>query len=111
MANVAAQRPCVIVDEKLNFAIDMRPLLRSGELLTGTPDIIEEGGTDLTFSSESRNVVVEEILLEDVPVDQAVLFHAVGFVAAKVYSLLITVTTNATPTPTRKGRIKFPVVA
>lgn len=112
MANTAAQRPCAIVGEEINFAIDMRPLLREGELLSGTPTVIEEGGgSDLTISNESRNIAVEEILKEDVPIDQAVLFHVVGFVADTAYSLLITVTTGAIPTPTRKGRIKFPAVA
>lgn len=107
-STAAAQRPIALVGEKPNFAADMRPKLQNGELITGTPTVTDIDGTgDLTITSISRNnSATIECVNDTVPIDSAVKFHVEGFIADKVYNLMVTIVTDAGAT--RKQKIILP---
>lgn len=103
MATQQSNRPVALVDEKVNFAFDMRPKLQNGELITGDPLVEELAGTsDLTISNIARNSAATiEVLNEDVPIDMGVTCHILGWVAGKVYRIKVTVVTDASVPATR----------
>ena len=81
-------------------AMDFTPLLRSGELLTGTPTVVETGGTShLTISDVGLNSSTVSINGSDVPANGAVQALIAGGSAGK-YTFKITACTDSTPAQT-----------
>lgn len=111
MARQQSKRPVVLVGEEANFAFDMRPKLQNGELITGTPTVVELTGTgdDLTITNKVRNsTATVDVENDDVPIDMAVTCFITGWVAGKVYRLLVTVVTDAPDPATRKDIFHVP---
>lgn len=70
--------------------------LRTGELLTGTPTVVEVNTTALTLDNKAINTAAVEILGEQVAIGKAVQFRVAGGATGRTYSVTITVSTNAT---------------
>lgn len=100
MSHTATQRPDVAAGETRNAAIDFSGKLDSGELLTGTPTVVDnnpESPEELTIGSVSVNTVALTIDGQSVAIGEAVQWSASGFVSGKSYTFKITATTDATP--------------
>lgn len=98
--STAAQRHSKTVSEVRNVSVDMRGALDAGELLTGTPTIVEVTSTDLTLDNKRVNtgsVTINQVVCI---AGQAVQFRVAGGVASSAYTIRITVGTNATPAQT-----------
>lgn len=100
--NVAPQRPHKSETGIRNASISFFGYLDTGELLTGTPLVVEVGGTnDLTFSSIRINTA--DIVINDfvVVAGQAVLVSiANGLQSNSPYKIKITVSTSAATSQT-----------
>ncbi len=94
-----------------NVAISFVGLLDVGELLTGTPTILEVTTTDLTLTSKVVNTAQLTLSGKTVPVGEAIQFHVTGGTANTTYSILITTITDATPAQTLPLTIKLRVKA
>ena len=81
--------------------------LDPGELLTGSPTVVELTPTGLTIDNKSVNAVEVNVLDEAVAIGKAVLFRVAGQVAGKVYTIRITVSTNSTPSRTIVRDLEF----
>ena len=90
------QRPKISAGETEVGSIDFQDLLDSGELLTGTPTIVEVTTTALTLSNKVVNTAALTIDGRAVAIGKAVQFKTVGQVAGVTYRIRITVTTDAT---------------
>ena len=112
MAGITAlELPCKSVSENVNCAVSFVNLLDSGELLTGTPTIVEVTTSDLTLSNKVVNTAQLTINGETVAIGQAVQFHAQGGTAGTDYDIRITATTDSSPAQTRICRVTLPVVS
>lgn len=109
--STAPQRYEKHVSELVNVSVDMRGVLDSGELLTGTPTVLEVTTTDLTLSSKAVNSTTLTINGNTCVAGQAVTFRVAGGVAGTDYVISITVGTNATPAQTRIVKVRLRVVA
>ena len=110
--NLSPQRHTISRGETVNVAVSMIGLLDPGELLTGTPTVLEVTTSDLTLGSKVVNTTA--ITVNDVLniVGQVVRFTAAPIsTALGSYVVTITCGTNATPPQTRKANIKLTVVA
>ena len=74
MPNTAPQRHTKTVTEVRNVAVDFLGLLDDGELLTGTPTVVEVTTTDLTLASKAVNATALTINGVDCIAGQAVTF-------------------------------------
>jgi hypothetical protein len=85
------------VSERRNVAVSFAPMLDSGELLTGTPTIVEVTTSALTLSN--KRVSTGALTIEGVPVltGQAVQFDVSGGLAGANYTIRITTISDATP--------------
>jgi hypothetical protein len=112
-ANIAAEMPTLAVGETNNFAVSFANVLDSGELLTGTPTVADEGSaTDLTISNVTVNSAALTINGLSVAAGEAVQFKVRGqSVAKSPYTLKITVTTDSSPAQTKVRAIRFNVEA
>ena len=82
-------------------AMDFTPLLRSGELLTGTPTVVEPGGTShLTISDVGLISSTVSLNGSEVPANGAVQALIAGGSAGK-YTIKITAGTDSTPAQTQ----------
>ncbi len=70
--------------------------LDSGELLTGTPTIVEVTSTDLTLGNKAVSTAALTIKGESFATGEAVQFSVSGQSAGTVYRIRITVGTDAT---------------
>ena len=96
--NVAAERPELAVGETRNGAYSFKGELDSGELLTGTPTVVEVTTFDLAFTNVAINtatITISKDLL--VLAGQAVQYSVSGHKKNVEYQLKITATTDATP--------------
>lgn len=100
MPNTAPQRHRKCVSETRLVGIDMRGLLESGELLTGTPTVAEVTSTDLTLSSKQVNSGTIVVNGATCVAGQAVRFLVAGGVAGETYTIRVTVSSNGTPAQT-----------
>lgn len=108
--NTAPEQPVAVPGETRNFAVSFADVLDSGELLTGTPTIVEQTTTDLTLSDKVVNTSTLIINGVSTIAGNAVQFKAVGFVEATVaYAITITATTDSTPAQTLVKYITFQV--
>jgi len=99
------------VGDERNIAYAFDDVVDSGELLTGTPVILEVDTTDLTISN--KVVSTAELTIDDIttPIGEAVQCHITGGVANKTYEVLITVSTDSTPAQTLNGKFVLKVIA
>ena len=110
--NLSPQRHTVARGEIVNVAVSMIGLLDAGELLTGTPTVLEVTTTDLTLGSKIVNTASITINSVVNLAGQAVTFTAAPTVTALgSYTVTVTCGTNATPAQTRKANVKITVVA
>lgn len=109
--STAPQRYIKHVSELVNAAVDMRGLLDTGELLTGTPTVVEVTTTDLTLTSKAINSSAVVVNGESCAAGQAVTFRVAGGVAGSQYTIRITASTNATPAQTRIVKVRLGVIA
>lgn len=109
--STAPQRHTKTAGEVRNIAVDLRGKLDSGELLTGTPTIVEVTTADLTLSNKVVNTAAIIVNNLAVPIGQAVQFKVTGGVAGTAYTLRITVTTTATPAQTLIENLQLKVIA
>lgn len=95
------QIPWKRISEARNLAVNFQGLLDSGELLTGTPTIVEETTGDLTLSGKKVSTAQLTILDKTVAIGEAVQFHvASGGIAAKRYKFSITTVSDASDAQT-----------
>jgi hypothetical protein len=111
MSVTAEQVHCKAVSETVNVAVNFQGDLDSGELLTGTPTVVEITTSDLTLANKAVNTAALTILGVSVAIGEAVQFNVVGGTADTTYSIRCTATTDATPAQTRIVIVKLLVVA
>ena len=100
------QRQTCRVGETRTPAVSFVDLLESGELLTGTPTVTEVTTTDLTLDNKAVNTGELTINSKTVAIGQAVQFRVSDqSVANSPYTLLVTVSTDATPAQTFKRKL------
>lgn len=104
------QRHKKTVSEVRNVAVDMKGKLDTGELLTGTPTVVEEVTTALTLSSKVVNTTQLVINGRTVAIGEAVQFRVSGGLANQTYSIRVTVTTTSTPAQTLVENLHLSVV-
>lgn len=110
--NTAPQRPKAVVGGIYNFAASFVGSLDSGELLTGTPTIVEVSTTDLTIVNKTINTAALTINQRTVPIGMAVQCSITGHqVTGSPYKLKITGATDATPAQSIPKYVIFPVEA
>ena len=101
----APQIQTIVVGETRNVAVSFAAKLDSGELLTGTPTVVEVTSSDLTITNEVVSTGELTILGETVAIGQAVTFTVSGALAsgglttplskAGLYQIKVTPLTNA----------------
>lgn len=110
--HTAPERPIAIVGETNNFSVSFADVLDSGELLTGTPLVVEVTSSDLTISNKAVNTGALTINDISVAIGLAVQFKVVGqIVASTPYTVKITASTDSTPAQTKVRYVKFKVEA
>jgi len=85
----------VSVGDVENFEISYADYLDSGELLTGTPTIVEVTTSDLTLANKLVSTASLTILGKTVAIGEAVTFTCSGFLSGVTYTVRITVSTDA----------------
>lgn len=104
------QQPQMSVGDTETFGIDYTGWLDSGELLTGTPTVVEVISTDLTISNKVISTVLLTILDEsDVAIGAAVQFVVSGQLTGITYTVRVTIGTDATPARTIVRDVVFHV--
>lgn len=96
----AIQQHTVKVGETRNFALDLRGKLDAGELLVGTPTVVELTTAHLSINNKNINSAERIINGLTVPVAQAVVFKVSGFQTGVRYRIQITIGTDAVPAQT-----------
>lgn len=105
------QRPCVPEGATDTVSIDFGEWLDSGELLTGTPTVVELSTSDLTLTNKAVNTAALTILGNTVAIGEAVQFSVSGQLASVgTYIIQITATTDATPARIWPVRIYLDVI-
>jgi len=111
LSHIAPQVPTTYVGAARNIAIDFTDELDTGELLTGTPTIVEihpaNSPLDLTISNVAVSTADLEINGQTVTTGMAVQGHVSGMLSGVTYKCLVTATTDATPAQTLKLVIEF----
>lgn len=81
--------------------IDYRKDLDSGELLTGTPTVVEQDTSDLTISNVAVSTTTETVKGETVAIGQAVVWTVTGGLESNSpYLIRVTTSTDASPAQT-----------
>lgn len=94
----------VSVGSTRHAAIDMRSMLDSGELLTGTPAIVEVTTSDLSITNKAVNTSEIQVNGKAVEIGGAVQFTVSGHVSdggedgEGTYRIRVTVSTDASQT-------------
>ena len=91
-----SQVPVISAGDTEVLAVDFTDQLDSGELLTGTPTIVEVTTTALTLASKAVSTAALVIDGRTVAIGMAVQCKVSGQVASNTYRIRITVSTNAT---------------
>jgi len=113
----APQTLAVGKGETVTIGIAVAPRLASGELLTGTPTVVEVsselGGTDLDPTIDNVQLNTAPITIRGVSyaIGQAILARVSGWSAAGTATLRAECGTDATPANTRGGLVVVTVLA
>ena len=110
MSHTAPQRNDVAAGETRNFAVSFSGKLDSGEILTGTPTVIDDAAPSpevLTIGNVVINTSILTINDVSVPIGEAVQFSASGFVSGDDYKFKISVATDATPAQALIGYVEI----
>lgn len=110
MSILAPNRPRKTVSGVRNVAVSFANVVDSGELLTGTPTITGSP-SGLTFANQAVNTAALTINGESVAIGNAVQFKVAGGTADTEYTILVQVSTDATPAQTFYDSLKLLVVA
>ncbi len=95
------QRQTCRVGETRTPAVSFVDVLESGELLTGTPLVVEVTSSDLTLENKAVNTAELTINGKTVAIGQAVQFKMTGQkVSGSSYTIKVTASTDATPAQT-----------
>ena len=108
--SVAPQQNTKTVSEVRNVAASFSNKLDSGELLTGTPAVVEANASSpqaLTFSNIAVSTAILTINGVSTPIGEAVQFKVSGGVAGTLYEIIINCGTDATPAQTLYGVIRI----
>ena len=98
MVQHALERREIVVGSTRNVAVSFAGKLDTGELVTGTPTVVEVDTTDLTLGNKAVSTTELTISGETVPIGEAVQLSITGhLLATGSYTILITATTDATP--------------
>lgn len=111
MPNTAPQRRTKTVGETRNVAVSFVDVLDAGELLTGTPTVVEVTTSDLTLTNKAVNGSSLVVNGETCLAGQVVTFTVAGGVAGTAYEIRITAGTNAANAQTLQATVKLKVVA
>ena len=109
--STAPQRQSKTASEVRNVAVSFANVLDSGELLTGTPTVVEVTTSDLTLGSKAVNTAILTINGISTPVGEAVQFNVSGGTAEVEYTIKITCSTDSSPAQTVIGSLIIPVKA
>lgn len=112
--SLAPQRNTKTVSEVRNVAVSFSGKLDDGELLTGTPTVVEVNPSSpqaLTFSNIAINTAILTINDIPTPIGEAVQFSVSGGVANAVYTIKIACSTDSTPAQTLYGTVTLRVRA
>ena len=105
------QLPIISEGDVEMVSIDFTPWLDAGELLTGTPTVAEQTTSDLTIANVAVSTGALTILGDTVATGMAVQAKVSGqLLATGSYSLLVTVSTDATVARTKKVLATFKVI-
>lgn len=107
MSHIAPQVPITYAGATRNVAVSFSNELDTGELLTGTPTVVEITSSDLTLGSKAVSTADLEINGETCPTGEAVQFSVSGMVSGTTYKVSITVSTDATPAQTLVTIVEF----
>ena len=97
-------------NETRNHAVSFIGMLDSGELLTGTPTVVEVTTTALTLGSKAVNTATLTINGVSNVAGQAVQYSCTTATAG-AYVIRITCATNATPAQTVSASVRLNVVS
>lgn len=97
--------------EVRNASVSFDAVLDVGELLTGTPTVVEVTTTALTLTNKAINTAIVPINYKPVAIGKAVQFSVSGGVVGTTYDIKISCSTTATPAQTLYGTIKLQIVA
>lgn len=99
------------VSEVRNVAVSYANILDDGEILSGTPTIVEVTTPDLTLTDKIISTVKLTINGKSVPIAEAVQFKVAVGLANTNYDIRITISTDATPAQTLITTIRLRVKA
>ncbi|WP_455387616.1 hypothetical protein [Petrachloros mirabilis] len=94
------EQPTISAGDTELMAVDFQDQLDSGELLTGTPTIAEQGTSALTITNKAVSTAALTINGRSCAIGQAVQCLISGQAAGTTYTVRITVSTDATPART-----------
>lgn len=106
----APQRPTATPGDVRIGSVSFANQLDSGELLTGTPTVVEVTTTDLTITNKVITTTAATINSVSALAGQAVQFLVSGMlVAHSPYTIKITAVSNSTPAQTFVRYVRFDV--
>ena len=107
---IASEEPVLAVGETNIISVSFADVLNEGELLTGTPAIVEITTSDLTVSNNQINTTALTMGDHIIAIGKAVQFKLIGqVVVSSPYTMKITVLTDSTPPQTKVRGITFTV--
>lgn len=111
MSITAPQIQVKAASEERNIAVSFAGRLDTGEVLTGTPLVVEVTSTDLTISNKAVSTASLTIDGDTVPTAEAVQFKVTGGTAGTSYKIKITADTDSSPAQKLIGIVKLKVIA
>jgi len=93
------------------ISVRFSELLDDGELLTGTPSILELVSSDLTITNKVVSTAIKTINGVSTPIGEATQCFVTGGTVGTTYDIQIIAVTDATPAQTLYGNIKLKVIA
>lgn len=106
----ATQRPCKTASETRNAGVSFANKLDSGELLSGTPTVVEVTTSALTLTNKAVNTSALTLDGQDVAIGEAVTFTVAGGSAGVRYHIRVNVDTDAGVTQTLYGDVYLEVI-
>lgn len=86
--------------ETITIPVDFSRRMISGELLSGTPTVVEIATSGLTIGDPLLNTAEWTISGKPAAISRAVLFSVAGGVAGTLYTIRVTAVTDETPAQT-----------